>query len=114
LDGGRVYAALLLLVFKLKSIAAARVTAITAMFISTGMIVCAIITWFVGTYAGGLYLGLVGVFVFYESHELWAAAKRDGLGNHSIFGRKCYQDRVAGNNDSETHVPAQNDDAVMT
>jgi hypothetical protein len=115
LDGGRVYAAFLILVFKLKSLKAAIVTAITAMLISSGMIVFAIIGWFVGTYGTGLYLGLVGVFVFYESYELWTAARRDGLDGHSIFGRKCYRDRVVGDNDVEAPpVQAQSDDAVLT
>ncbi len=115
LDGGRVYAAFLILVFKLKSLKAAIVTAITAMLISFGMIVFAIIGWFVGTYGTGLYLGLVGVFVFYESYELWTAARRDGLDGHSIFGRKCYQDRVVGDNDAEAPpVQAQSEDAVLT
>jgi hypothetical protein len=102
-------------VFKLKSLKAAIVTSVTAMLISSGMIVVAIIGWFVGTYGTGLYLGLVGVFVFYESYELWTAARRDGLDDHSIFGRKCYRDRVAGDNDVEAPpVQAQGDDAVLT
>jgi Zn-dependent protease len=118
LDGGRVYAACLILAFKLKSLTAAKVTAITAMIISSGMILLAIISLFTTSYGNELFLGLVGVFVFYESYELWTAARRDELGDHTIFGRKCYQDRNVGNHDggapTAPPVLAQNDDAVLT
>ena len=66
MDGGRVYAACLILAFKLKSLTAAKVTAITAMIISSGMILLAIISLFITSYGNELFLGLVGVFVFYE------------------------------------------------
>ncbi|KAL3802012.1 hypothetical protein ACHAW5_009417 [Stephanodiscus triporus] len=112
LDGGRVFAACLILKFKLKSLAAAKVTAITAMIISAGMILYAIISFFTSAYSFELFVGLVGCFVFYESYELWAAARRDGLADHSIFGRKCYQDSVVGDA-NEPPVPAQDDEAVM-
>jgi hypothetical protein len=118
LDGGRVYAACLILAFKLKSLTAAKVTAITAMIISSGMILLAIISLFITSYGNELFLGLVGVFVFYESYELWTAARRNELGDHTIFGRKCYQDRNVGNHDggapTAPPVLAQNDDAVLT
>ena len=119
MDGGRIYAACLILAFNLKSLTAAKVTAITAMVISSGMILLAIISLFTTSFGNELFLGLVGVFVFYESHELWTAARRDELGDNAIFGRKCYQDRnVGNNNDGEAPaappVPAQNDEAVLT
>lgn len=83
---------------------------------------------------GGSYflLGLVGVYVFYQSYELWVAAKRDELDQHPIFGRECYKQNNnagvtrpagvgtaggGGNGDEEEAgepVPAQTDEAVMT
>ncbi len=118
MDGGRVYAACLILLFKLKSLTAAKVTAITAMIISSGMIVLALISLFITSYGSELFLGLVGVFIFYESYELWTAARRDELGDHTVFGRKCYQDRHVGNNGggapAAPPVPAQNDEAALT
>ncbi len=48
-----------------------------------------------------LMIGLVGVFVFYQSYELWIAAKNDDLAHHSIFGRKCYSDN-RGNSSGNT------------
>ena len=79
------------MVFKLKSLTAAKVSAVTAMLISVGMIIYAIINYFsYQTTNSELMIGLVGIFVFYQSYELWVAAKNDDLGNHAIFGRKCY------------------------
>ena len=102
LDGGRVYAACLILVFKLKSLTAAKVTSVTAMLISFGMIIYAIINYFsYDTTNSELMIGLVGVFVFYQSYELWIAAKNDDLAHHSIFGRKCYSDN-RGNSSGNT------------
>ena len=105
LDGGRVYAACLILVVKLKAQVAAKVTAITAMLISGVMILYAVISFFKTSY--GLFLGLVGVFVFYESYELWTAARRNELEGHSIFGRKCYQDAVAPSTGTATTQNAE-------
>ena len=94
-----------MLVVKLKAQVAAKVTAITAMLISGGMILYAIISFFKTTYGNELFLGLVGVLVFYESYELWTAASRNELEGHSIFGRKCYQDVDAPATDP---APTQN------
>lgn len=119
LDGGRIYAAILILVFKMKSQLAARVTAVTAMLLSAVMIAYAIVRWFQGTGGSFLLLGLVGVYVFYQGHELWTAARRDELGGHPIFGRECYKDgngRSDGGGQEQAtgeSVPAQNEEAVM-
>lgn len=131
LDGGRIYAASLILYLKLKSQTAARVTAITAMIIAFGMITYSIVTFLIPSTRGGLLLGVVGVFVFYQSYELWTAAERNVLGNHPIFGRQCYQDSSSSasgttentssssggdqeqEGDAQTPVPAQTDEAVM-
>lgn len=124
LDGGRIYAASLILVFKMKSIAAAKVTAITAMLISAGMVLYSIYTFLARTAGSGLLLGLVGVFVFYQSFELWNSAKRNDLANHPIFGRECYGDgnehsnsRGGGSGQEQEQeietVPAQTEEAEM-
>ncbi|KAL9178568.1 hypothetical protein ACHAXT_001906 [Thalassiosira profunda] len=113
LDGGRIYAASLILVFKLKSLLAAKVTAVTALLISTGMILYAIIGFITNTGGSALLLGLVGAIIFYQSYELWAAARRDDLANHPIFGRECYKEGGGGDAQAEGEVPAQTDEAVM-
>ena len=119
MDGGRIYAATLMLAFKLRGPAAARVTAITAMLLSSGMIVYALISMFKNDSGSQALLGIVGVFVFYQGTELLNAARRDELGNHPIFGRKCYQgddgDANAGAEGGREAgpVPAQTDDAVL-
>ncbi|KAL7539245.1 hypothetical protein ACHAWF_006345 [Thalassiosira exigua] len=118
LDGGRIYAASLILLFKMKAETAAKVTSITAMLLGAGMIVYAIVGWF-GMWGGSvLLLGLVGVFVFHQSYELFSAARNDRLGDHPVFGRECYQNanNGGGGGGGETAggaVPAQTDEAVM-
>lgn len=92
LDGGRVYASLLILVLKLKSITAAKVTAITALLISTGMILYSMITIFRKDVGSDVLLGVVGCFVLHQGHELYVAAKTGNLSMHPIFGRECYKD----------------------
>ena len=91
------------------------------------MVVYAILSFFVATAGGGLILGLVGAFVFYNSSELYGAAKRGELGGHPIFGRECYQcgggSGNGGNGDSGSRgvaqeeaggiIPAQTDSAVL-
>lgn len=129
LDGGRIYAASLILVFKMKSQTAAKVTAMTAMIIAFCMIGYAIVTFLSRTAGSGLLLGLVGVFVFFQSWELWTAAKRNDLNDHPIFGRQCYQSSSSGGTTGNTSsgsgqeqggeveaqvtVPAQTDEAVI-
>lgn len=131
LDGGRIYAASLILLFKMKSQTAAKVTSITAMLIASCMVGYSIVTFLYRTAGSGLLLGLVGVFVFFQSYELWTAAKRNELSDHPIFGRQCYQSGssgTTGNNTSsgssggqeqvgeveaQVPVPAQTDEAVM-
>lgn len=120
LDGGRVYAASLILVFKMDTLKAAKVTSITGMILATGMILYAIISTLIGKVGTQLLLGLIGVFVFYQSYELWA--QKNDLSNHPIFGRQCYQrSGTSGTGSSVTEieegssvVPAQKDEAVMT
>mmetsp|Transcript_5925 Transcript_5925/g.13033 ORF Transcript_5925/g.13033 Transcript_5925/m.13033 type:complete len:299 (+) Transcript_5925:32-928(+) len=97
LDGGRIYAAGLMLAFKLRGATAARVTAVTAMVVSSGMILYALVGVLYGAAGGELLLGFVGVYVFYQSYELHVAARRDDLADHPIFGRECY--RGAGGTD---------------
>ncbi|EJK66626.1 hypothetical protein THAOC_12438 [Thalassiosira oceanica] len=72
--------------------AAAKVTAGTAMLIGFGMIAYALATLLMREAGGQLLLGFIGVFIFYQSWELWLKAKNDDLGNDPIFGRQCYQD----------------------
>ena len=114
LDGGRVFAACLILVFKLRSLTAAKVTSVTAMLISVGMIIYAIINYFsYQTTNSELMIGLVGIFVFYQSYELWVAAKNDDLDNHPIFGRKCYSANQGnrGGGDSNNTIGRQDEAA---
>lgn len=91
LDGGRVYAAGLILKLGVEPLKAAFVTAMTAIVISMAMVAYAIVAIFTGGFGFALYFGLVGLYVFYESYELRNAVKRDDLKNHPIFGGKCYQ-----------------------
>ena len=107
----------------MKSMAAAKVTAGTAMLISGGMILYSVYTFLSRTAGSGLLLGLVGVFVFYQSYELWSATKRNDLSNHPIFGWECYGDAnnqsgassgVGQESEGDVEVPAQTDEAVMT
>lgn len=121
LDGGRIYAASLILVLKLKAMTAAKVTAFTSMLISSGLIIYSAISMLNKTRGNFLLLGLVGVFVFYQGYELLTAVKNNDLGNHPIFGRECYQNQSSGGNSSDSAgqegeggaVPAQTDEAVM-
>ena len=74
------------------------------------MIIFAIINYFsYQTTNSELMIGLVGVFVFYQSYELWVAAKNDDLANHSIFGRKCYSENQGnrGGGDSNNTIGRQ-------
>jgi hypothetical protein len=119
LDGGRIYAASLILYLKLQPLKAAKVTAITALLISSGMVLYAFIGYFRGLGGSGLILGIVGLFIVNSSYDLWNAAKNDQLGEHPIFGRTCYQDcdgtNSGGGRDEEVQdVPAQSDEAVIT
>jgi len=91
LDGGRVYAAGLMLKLKVEPLKAAFVTAMTAMVIAAVFVVYGIVRLFTGGAGFSLYLALVGLYVFYESYELNRAVKSKDLKNHPIFGRKCYQ-----------------------
>mmetsp|Transcript_16135 Transcript_16135/g.29068 ORF Transcript_16135/g.29068 Transcript_16135/m.29068 type:complete len:302 (-) Transcript_16135:79-984(-) len=120
LDGGRIYAASLMLVLKLKGQTAAKVTAITAMLISSGMILYAVLIMLSKSAGSELLLGFVGAYVLHQSYKLWTAAQSDTLGNHPIFGRECYKN-TGENNDASgdggdvetTPVPAQTDNAVL-
>jgi len=120
LDGGRIYAASLMLVLKLKGQTAAKVTAITAMLISSGMIIYAVLSMLSKSAGSELLLGFVGAYVLHQSYELWTAAQRDALDSHPIFGRDCYQNAGENNNTSgneggveRTPVPAETDNAVL-
>lgn len=92
----------------------------TAMLISTGMVLYAFIGYFTDMGGSGLLLGIVGLFIFSNSYDLWKAAKNNDLDGHPIFGRRCYQsgggtDAAAASGDPEAQeVPAQSDDAVIT
>ena len=95
-------------------IKAAKTTAITAMLLSSGMILYAIISFLKSTDGSGLLLGVVGAFVLYNSSELFKSAKNNSLEGHPIFGRECYQN--AGGNTTQNEigdVPAQSDSAAM-
>ena len=91
LDGGRVYAAGLMLILGVGPMKAASVTAMTAMTISMAMVIYSIVSLFSGGAAFSLYLGLVGLYVFSESLELKKAVRDNDLKNHSLFGGECYQ-----------------------
>jgi len=92
LDGGRVFGSSLILFLGMNNRKAAKVTAGTAMLIGFGMIAYALATLLMREAGGQLLLGFIGVFIFYQSWELWLKAKNDDLGNDPIFGRQCYQD----------------------
>lgn len=111
------YAACLILFLKLQAATAAKVTAVTAMAISGAMILYSIVSFFTPTLGSELLLGLVGVFVFYESYELWTAVKTNNLDNHPIFGRQAYKAEGGSSGAAQEQggeaVPAQTDEAVM-
>ncbi|KAL3781314.1 hypothetical protein ACHAWO_002080 [Cyclotella atomus] len=111
LDGGRIYAASLILYAKLQPMTAAKVTAATAILLSLGMVLYAFIGYFTDMGGSGLLLGVVGLFIFSNSYDLWKAAKNNDLDGHPIFGRRCYQ---SGGDAEAQEVPAQSDDAVIT
>lgn len=124
LDGGRIFAAGLILFLKMRAKTAAKVTAITAMLIAAGMVAYAVIRWFQGVGGSFLLLALVGLYIGYQSHDLWIQAKNDELDGHPIFGRECYKDSDGGTRsgggeggqqaqEAEEAVPAQTDEAVM-
>ncbi|KAL7518241.1 hypothetical protein ACHAWX_003088 [Stephanocyclus meneghinianus] len=118
LDGGRIYAASLILFLKLGPIKAAKVTAVTAMLLSAAMVAYAIISFMTGIGGSGLLLGLIGIFIFGNSYDLFVAARRGDLGEHPIFGRQCYRSMGGGTGvsgeESPQEVPAQSDSAVIT
>lgn len=103
---------------KLQPLKAAKVTAITAILISLGMVLYAIIGFFAELGGSGLLLGIIGLFIFNNSYDLWKAAKSNELSSHPIFGRRVYQSGGATATRSEDaeaqEVPAQSDDAVIT
>ena len=111
LDGGRVYAACLILYAKLKPEIAAKVTVLTAFLIAGGMVIYSIIGFFSPIATSSLLIGLIGIFVFYQSYELWILIKNDGLATHPIFGRDCYKQTTSTTGGEE--VPATTDEAVM-
>ena len=111
LDGGRVYASCLMLYGKLKPDAAAKCTALTAMLIAGGMVIYSIIGFFTPVATSSLLIGLIGIFVFYQSYELWILIKNNGLATHQIFGRDCYKQTTSTTGGEE--VPATTDEAVM-
>lgn len=82
------------------------------------MVLYAFIGYFTGLGGSGLLLGIVGLFIFNNSYDLFKAAKNNELSGHPIFGRRCYQSggtAPAASTDAEAQeVPAQSDDAVIT
>lgn len=118
LDGGRIYAASLILFLKLGPLKAAIVTAVTAMLLSAAMVAYAVISFLMDIGGSGLLLGLIGIFIFSNSYDLFASARRNDLGDHPIFGRQCY--RGTGESTGESgegrsqEVLAQSDSAVIT
>lgn len=84
------------------------------------MVLYAFIGYFTGLGGSGLLLGLVGLFIWNNSYDLWKAAKSNELDGHPIFGRRCYQIGGAtaaaeSTGDAEAqNVPAQSEDAVIT
>lgn len=103
LDGGRVYAAALILKLKVQPSKAAFVTAMTGMIISLTMVVYGVVRLFSGGAGFSLYMALAGLYMFYESYLLHTDVKRDNLKNHPIFSRECYQS--GGATDSSSSSP---------
>ena len=91
LDGGRMYAAGLILKLKMDPMKAAFVTAMTAFVIASAMVGFGIVRIFTGGAGFSLYLALVGLYVLGESFELHKAVKNKDLKNHPIFGREIYK-----------------------
>lgn len=91
LDGGRVFAAALMLKLGVEPLKAAFVTAMTGVVISLAMVAYSFVTIFTGGGGFSLYFGLVGIYVFFESYDLKNAVKREDLKDHPIFGRECYR-----------------------
>lgn len=120
LDGGRIYAAGLMLACRLPGRTAATVTSATAALLASGLLLQALLTVFAGA-GGSVLLGVLGAFVLYQSYELHAAARRDDLGDHPIFGRACYRDGSGdgsegvggGDGGAAATVPAQTEAAVL-
>lgn len=86
----------------------------TAILLSTGMVLYAFIGYFTDMGGSGLLLGIVGLFIFSNSYDLWKAAKNNDLDGHPIFGRRCYQSGAASGDPEAQEVTAQSDDAVIT
>lgn len=91
LDGGRVFGSSLILFLGMDNRKAAKVTAGTAMLIGFGMMSYALVTLLMKSAGSQLLLGLIGVFIFYQSLGLWKKANNDDLESDPIFGRQCYQ-----------------------
>lgn len=100
LDGGRVYAAGLMLKLKMEPMKAASVTAMTAFVIASAMVGFGIVRIFNGGAGFSLYLALVGLYVWGESYELYKAVKSNDLKNHPIFGREIYKSGAAATTSS--------------
>lgn len=90
LDGGRTFAAGLMLMLKMEPMKAALFTAWTAMVISSAMVAYAVVSLFVNGFEFSLYFGMVGIWVFFQSYELRLNVKKGDLKNDPIFGRECY------------------------
>jgi len=95
LDGGRVYAAGLMLKLKMEPLKAAFVTAMTAFVIASVMVVYGVVRIFTGGAGFSLYLALVGLYVLGESFGLYKAVQSNDLKNHPIFGRECFKSGAA-------------------
>ena len=94
LDGGRVFAAGLILKLKVEPIKAAFVTYMSAMVISIAMVIYGVVSIFIGGLYG-LYFGLVGLWVFFQSWELRNDVNAGDMTKHPIFGRECYRAQPA-------------------
>ena len=81
------------------------------MLIATGMVIYAVIGFFSPIATSSLLLGLIGIFVLFQSYELWIQVKNDDLDNHPIFGRECYKETTDTTGGDE--VPATSSEAEI-
>ncbi len=114
LDGGRVFAAGLMLKLKVEPLKAAFVTAWSGLVIASAMVAYAIVSIFTGGMVFGIYFGLVGIWVLFQSYELKCDVKAGDLKNHPIFGRECYQSSSGQTGSSAAAAaPSNGDDLEM-
>jgi len=93
LDGGRCLAAVLIMC-GMDVVKAAIVTSVTGMSIAALIVAWGVIE-FIRKNPSGIFMALIGLWIFSTSYSLCRLAKNHNLSGHPIFGRPCYQQNNA-------------------